>query len=530
MVAYRLSAQVIGRSTGRSATGAAAYRAACRIEDERTGLTRDYTRKSGVLHTEILAPENAPDWMRDRAKLWNAIEAVEKRKDAQLCREILLNLPHELTREQQIELVREFVRDQCVALGMIADLAVHAPHRKGDDRNTHAHVMLSMRELTPDGFGPKVRDWNNPELLEQWREQWALCQNRALERAGRAERVDHRSLEAQGIDREPEPKQGPVATQMEREGRPSKAGDDRRAAKERNEQRAELKAEAKIIDFEIARIEREERERQQDRQPPPPKMPPAVIYRQKARFETWANARRADLQNRRLGAEGEQGRGHDRQRLKLGRQQESAYGQQLQTLNAEAAAITARQRQGRGLRGLAYRITGRAERDRQRADEVRAGIANIEQRKAEQHQALNAEQQADRAALAARYVGRAAQLEQRIEQRRAEREAEEWTPPEAREATTGQEIDREAENSPVEGREAGTGETTPENEPAPTASPEAAQEGDSGQGQEQKPKTGWASEEERNAAIRAEYERREAQEREERERGSNDNDRGREME
>src|SRR5690349_10217359 len=119
MVAYRLSAQVIGRSTGRSATGAAAYRAACRIEDERTGRIRDYTRKGGVLHTEILAPENAPDWMRDRAKLWNAIERAEKRKDAQLCREILLKLPHELTREQQIELVREFVRDQCVAPGMI---------------------------------------------------------------------------------------------------------------------------------------------------------------------------------------------------------------------------------------------------------------------------------------------------------------------------------------------------------------------------------------------------------------------------
>ena len=307
MVAYRLSAQVIGRSTGRSATGAAAYRAAARIMDERTGLTRDYTRKSGVLHTEILAPENAPGWTQDRAKLWNAIERIEKRKDAQLCREILLNLPHELTREQQIELVRQFVEAEFVRRGMVADIAVHAPHRKGDDRNTHAHVMLSMREITPEGFGPKVRDWNSPELLEHWREEWAHYQNRALERAGRDERVDHRSLEARGIDREPEPKQGPVATQMEREGRPSKAGDDRRAAKERNQQREELKAEAEVIDFELARIERGEYEAA----PPPPAqpaLPRSVINRQKGRFETWANARRADLQNKRLDAEGWQGR------------------------------------------------------------------------------------------------------------------------------------------------------------------------------------------------------------------------------
>ena len=303
MVAYRLEAKVIGRSTGRSATGAAAYRAAARMLDTRTGIVRDYTRKQGVLLTEILAPEQAADWMKVRAKLWNGIERGEKRKDAQLCRELILNLPHELTFEQQAELVREFVNDELVRRGMIADIAIHAPHRKGDQRNTHAHVMLSMREILADGkFGAKVRDWNTPEMLEHWRQQWAHYQNRALERAGRSERVDHRSLEAQGIDREPEPKQGPTATKMERDGKPSKAGDDRRAAKDRNRQREELKTEAKIIDLEVARIEREERERQQDRQPSKPALPPAVIYRQKARFETWANARRADLQNRRLGS------------------------------------------------------------------------------------------------------------------------------------------------------------------------------------------------------------------------------------
>lgn len=260
--------------------------------------------------------------------------------------------------------------------------------------------------------------------------------------------------------------------------------------------------------------ERHREERQREREQ---RVPLAAIIRQQLLFDVRANASRADLQNRRLGAEGEQGRGHDRQRLKLERQQDSAYGQQLRTLNAEAGAITTRQRQGKGLRGLAYRVTGKAGRDRDRAGEITASIATIGQRKAEQVQALNAEQQIDRAALAARYVEQSGKLEQRIEQARAEREAEGWIPPEARrEATTGHElapaqageiehpdgIDRQAENSPVEGREARTGETTPGNEQASHAQPEAAPEA-------QKTET----EEERNAAIDAERTAREERDR-----------------
>jgi hypothetical protein len=503
MVAYRLSAQVIGRSTGRSATGAAAYRAACRIEDERTGLIRDYTRKGGVLHTEILAPENAPDWMRDRAKLWNAIELAEKRKDAQLCREILLNLPHELTQEQQIELVREFVRDRCVALGMIADIAIHAAHKKGDHRNTHAHVMLSMREATPDGFGQKVRDWNSPELLEKWREEWARCQNRALERAGRSERVDHRSLEAQGIDREPEPKQGPVATRMEREGRPSKAGDDRRAAKERNQQREELKAEAKIIDFELARIEREEQRNERRRGQPVPPASPEMQAAEKARFEEWANVRRAELQNARHEAEGEQGRTHERERLALRNEQAISYGTLKKQAAATLAAIAKRQQERKGLGSILSRLSGAARRDSERAGLERATLANIEARENEQNGALTARQQAEKANLSGEHAQEQARLEQRIEHARDRREREGWQPHrETRREAAGHEIDREAENSPVEGREAGTGETTPEHEQAPTASPEAAQQG-------KKPE----AEAERQAAIDAERQRLEEQDR-----------------
>ena len=265
-------------------------------------------------------------------------------------------------------------------------------------------------------------------------------------------------------------------------------------------------------------------ERQRDREQR--RIPLSTVERQQALFDVWANARRADLQNRRHGAEGEQGRGHDRQRIKLERQQHSTYGQQLKALKAEAAAIATRQRQGaKPLRGLAYRVTGRAGRDRDRADEIKASIGSIEQRKAEQFQALNAEQQADSAELAGRFIAQAAQLEKRIQQRRTAREAEGWIPPEAREATTGQQIETaaEAENLPVEGRESGTGETPPENEQATHAQPESTREANSTEAQEPKQWT----DEERAARIEAEYER---QAQAGRERGSNDNGRGREIE
>ena len=261
MAIYRFEAKVIARSQGRSATASAAYRAAQSIDDERTGTVFDYTRKRGVLSAEILTPPNTPAWMADRAQLWNAVEKAEKRKDAQLARDLLLSLPHELTRAQRRELIREFVTSEFVAEGMIADVAIHAPDRGADDRNYHAHVLLTMRELVGSGFGLKVREWNATAQLEAWREHWADAVNRHLGQHGHATRVDHRSLADQGIDREPEPKQGPVATEMEREDRPSHAGDDRRAAHARNKARAALQAEldsaaAEIFDLEQERAKR----------------------------------------------------------------------------------------------------------------------------------------------------------------------------------------------------------------------------------------------------------------------------------
>lgn len=264
MAIYRLSAKIISRSEGRSIVAAAAYRSGSRLHDERYGEVRDYTDRSGVLHTEIIAPENTPAWMLNREDLWNAIEAVERRKDSQLAREVLLAFPHELSEQDRLELARRFVTEQFVSQGMIADIALHAPDHQGDARNYHCHVLLTMRDLAGDGFGQKNRDWNDKEQLEHWREEWANAANRELERIGSDERIDHRSLEARGIDREPEPKQGPIATEMERNGRESHAGNDRRAAKERNKERSELALENEQIGAEIIDLEAERSARQGD--------------------------------------------------------------------------------------------------------------------------------------------------------------------------------------------------------------------------------------------------------------------------
>jgi ATP-dependent exoDNAse (exonuclease V) alpha subunit len=255
MAIFRFEAKIVQRSAGRSATAAAAYRAAAVLTDERTGLAFNYIRKRGVLHTEILTPANAPRWMQDRGRLWNAVELAEKRKDAQLARDLVLALPHELTDGERLELVRDFVRETFVAEGMIADVAIHAPDHRGDDRNHHAHVLLTMRTLMGQGFGPKVRDWNDRELLEGWRAAWAVAVNRRLEQAGHPARVDHRSLAEQGLDREPEPKQGATATSIEREGQVSYAGEDRRSVKERNRRRDALADELQKI---IAALENED--------------------------------------------------------------------------------------------------------------------------------------------------------------------------------------------------------------------------------------------------------------------------------
>ena len=218
MAIYRLSADIVRRSVGRTVTAAAAYRAGALIVDARTGLVFDYRRRRGVLHAEIVAPDDAPSWMRDRARLWNSVEAAEKRKDAQLARDIELALPHELDAMQRCELVRGFVRAAFVSAGMVADVALHAPGEDGDRRNHHAHILLTMRRIESDSFGAKERAWNDPVQLETWRTLWAAHVNQALDLAGASARVDHRSLDAQGIDRLPGIHLGPAVIEMQRRG------------------------------------------------------------------------------------------------------------------------------------------------------------------------------------------------------------------------------------------------------------------------------------------------------------------------
>ena len=203
MAIYHLRATMISRSQGRSATAAIAYRVAERIEDRRTGLTFDYAARGGVDHTEILAPDHAPDWVRDRSELWNRVEESETRKNSQVAREVRVALPDELTHAQRVALVRDYAQAQFVDRGMVADIALHAPGREGDERNHHAHILLTTRELDAEGsvpgggFTTKNRDWNKVEVLEGWREAWARDSNAALERAGIEDRVDHRTLVAQ---------------------------------------------------------------------------------------------------------------------------------------------------------------------------------------------------------------------------------------------------------------------------------------------------------------------------------------------
>jgi len=218
MAIYHFSAKVISRANGSSAVAAAAYRSASRLNDERLDRHHDFSNKAGVVHSEVMLPDGAPDHLADREKLWNAVEAAEKRIDAQLAREIEFAIPREMSQEQGIELARDFVRREFVDRGMIADLNVHWDVGADGFAKPHAHVMLTMREVGEDGFGRKNRDWNRTDLLEKWRERWSEHVNQRLAALDIDTRIDHRSLEAQGIDLEPQHKIGPAASRMTAQG------------------------------------------------------------------------------------------------------------------------------------------------------------------------------------------------------------------------------------------------------------------------------------------------------------------------
>jgi ATP-dependent exoDNAse (exonuclease V) alpha subunit len=227
-------------------TAAAAYRAAVKIEDEITGIVHDYTRKLNVDYSEIITPVSSArtddKWLVNREQLWNRVEQVEKRKDAQLAREITIAIPVELDRASQIELVREYVRSNYVERGMIADLNLH--HLDG--KNPHAHILLTMRNLqtSPEGeveFGLKNTDWNNKELLIAQRQNWEEIANRYLAASGSDARIDCRSLEEQGSPFIPQIHVGVHAMAMKRKGITTDRGNEfDRIEAENNDIRARL--------------------------------------------------------------------------------------------------------------------------------------------------------------------------------------------------------------------------------------------------------------------------------------------------
>lgn len=240
--------------SGSKLAEAVAYRAGEAIEAE--GITHDFTRKQGVVFSEIHTPMDAPERFSDRGELWRAVAASERRRDAQLARELIVSIPRGLSRDQGIDLVRGFVSAELVERGMIVDACWHDVKAGDGGRNFHAHLLCTTRHVGPNGFGLKAREWNRRELVPAWREAWGDHCNYALEQAGRAERVDHRSLETQrqaaaragdwhtaaALDREPARPLGPRAAAMERRGIATRTGDHNRAIEARNAARAALYA------------------------------------------------------------------------------------------------------------------------------------------------------------------------------------------------------------------------------------------------------------------------------------------------
>lgn len=234
MALYHFHVGQIKRSAGRSAVECAAYRAGEKLYSEYYGLVSDYTRKGGVIHTEILLPPHAPREYADRQTLWNAVEDAERNRNAQLAYSFDIALQNEFTLDENIALARKFLLDNFVTRGMIADFTVHHPDKDGGISNPHFHVMCPIRPLNPDGtWGVKQRrvyrangkfdavqttDWGKPETLEEWREAWAALCNAKFEKKGLPCRIDHRSYDRQGIEQLPTVHEGVAVRQMEARG------------------------------------------------------------------------------------------------------------------------------------------------------------------------------------------------------------------------------------------------------------------------------------------------------------------------
>lgn len=259
---YHCSIEPMSRSDGRSAVAAAAYRFGVSLHDERYAVTHDYSRKRGVECAFIVAPADAPEWAHDPERLWNEAERAEKRINSRVAREAELALPAFLSGRQRQAIVQEFAEELVKRYGVAVSAAMHAPSRDGDQRNYHAHIMFTTREVTPDGFGKKTRTLDDkktgPQEITRLRELAADIINRQLAAVNSDIRVDHRSFKDRGIEREPTTHLGPAASEMERRGEQTERGDINREAQAVNT----LMEERSALDAEIAH------ERQQLSNPP----------------------------------------------------------------------------------------------------------------------------------------------------------------------------------------------------------------------------------------------------------------------
>src|SRR5512146_847960 len=261
MAIFRLQIKPVQRSSGRTATAAAAYRSGERIRDERTGALYNHSKRDDVLHKEIFLPSKLErsdagmEWARDRSSLWNSAEKAEKHGNARVAREYQVALPAELSAEQRVTLARAFSREIADRYNVAVDLAIHAPRPEGDPRNFHAHLLATTREVTPEGMGSKAgidmagevrSELGLPPSRQEFRTlraRWAELTNEALREANVEARVDHRSLEAQGIDRKPRPQLPWAAVAAERRGERSEIAE---RIRERHRQRVAARGEKPV--------------------------------------------------------------------------------------------------------------------------------------------------------------------------------------------------------------------------------------------------------------------------------------------
>ena len=246
MAAYHFHVTQIKRSKGQSAVACAAYRSGEKLFSDYYGEVSDYTRKRGIVHSEILLPSHVPPEYSDRQTLWNAVEKAEPHPKAQLAYSFDIALQNEFSVEENIALARQFLLNEFVSRGMICDFAVHLPDRKDGIQNPHFHVLCPMRPLDENGqwgakqlreyvldeHGERLRDksgeyifnavpttdWGNPETLEHWRKTWCDLCNSKFEEKGLNERIDHRSYERQGVELLPTVHEGPTVRAMEKRG------------------------------------------------------------------------------------------------------------------------------------------------------------------------------------------------------------------------------------------------------------------------------------------------------------------------